>query len=215
MRAARSPRARARSPRSGEPASARAASSGAQSTVVERFLTPRYIADRRGSPRASSRFDGEAPMRVRALAQPRIDRAEPSPLQHDSNRRLTRSTYGRWFKSRDLAAADHQGARSGWWLPRAIWHEPPATPRAEINRSVRQARHRSVAIQSPCPCLPVPPAGSPPKRNPRIFRETSTRRNLPATSCVLSRISRSCASAVHWSVSIQSPSPCLPVPADG
>ena len=77
MRAARSPRARARSPRSGEPASARAASSGAHSTVVERFLTPRYIADRRGSPRASSRFDGEAAMRVRAPAQPRIDRAEP------------------------------------------------------------------------------------------------------------------------------------------
>ena len=77
MRAVRSPRARTRSPRSGEPASARAASSGAQSTVVERFLTPRYIADRRGSPRASSRFVSEAAMRVRAPAQPRIDRAEP------------------------------------------------------------------------------------------------------------------------------------------
>ena len=40
-------------------------------------------------------------MRVRAPAQPRIDRAEPRPLQHDSNRRLTPSTYGRWFKRRD------------------------------------------------------------------------------------------------------------------
>jgi hypothetical protein len=29
-----------------------------------------------------------------------------------SDVRLTRNTYGRWFKLRDLAAADHQDARS-------------------------------------------------------------------------------------------------------